>query len=116
MLEQLYKMFLLISDRDLYMIIALCSIVAVFLREIIHSFWISAGVIPFFVCGSIITLGLFRQNSILVQAGDDNQIVVAMAVGTTLTFLLLCFIYQMTLSLTDFRVRWMMNRRAKKDS
>ncbi|MEO1280768.1 MAG: hypothetical protein AAFR75_00695 [Pseudomonadota bacterium] len=115
MLDQFYKMFLLISERDLYMIIALCSISAVFLREIIQSTLISVSVIPAFVVGSIVTLSLFRQNSILVQAGDDNQIVVASALGVTLSFLILAIIFDLILGLTDWRVRSMMKRRQKKD-
>ncbi|MEL7049822.1 MAG: hypothetical protein AAFO75_12870 [Pseudomonadota bacterium] len=114
MIEHLYKPFLLISDRDLYLIISVCCICAILLREIIQSVLVSMVLVAPFIAGSILTLHAFRKNSWLVDAGDDIQIVAASAAGVTITFILIAFIFDFLLGLTDMQVKWMLRRRLKK--
>lgn len=115
MFSSLEGIFLALSDRDFYMVVALCCLCAVFLRELIQSTIISITLIPFFVLGAVVTLHVMRKGAVLIDAGNDGQIVAATALGVTLTFLVLAVIFDLFLGVTDWRLRRMMQKRFGKN-
>lgn len=111
MFSSIQSLFLTMPDRDLYMIIALCCAFALLLREFIPSFLVSLALIPFLILGSVVALFALRKGGVMIDAGNDGQIVIATGLGVTVTFLVLAIIFDVILGVTDWRVRSMMKRR-----
>lgn len=111
MTDTIYKIFMMVTERDMYLILAICCLCALMLREILGSTLVAVVVIPFFAASSIVLLYVFRDFKILVEAGDDNQLVAATGLGVTIAFIVLAIFFDLILGVTDWRVRRMVKGR-----
>lgn len=111
MMDSVNNILVVVGDRDIYLVLALCTLCALMLRELIGSTLTAVAMIPCFWAVSLYVLYFFRKHQVLVSVGEDQQVVAASGIGVTLAFISLALIFDLLLGVTDWRVRSMLKRR-----
>jgi len=100
-----------IDATDLYLMLALCVVAALLVREFLGNMLLAMSFVPPFVLSSLVVHYVFLKNGIFFSTSGDRALIAATGIGIILAFIVVMMLIDFIQSFTDLRVRRLIRRR-----